>query len=157
MKNFFENISEENKKYFYWFALALSSFIIVNLIFNPFGILTFLGTGILFSIKVGLYEIFSISLFKNNLIYSLLSIIFYPIVFYILYNLSIKKIHSIYFLLFIIFILLSISPLIFTFITFYLCRNGGDMGCLWKFVTLSVFFIEVLFTILFYYLSEKLK
>jgi hypothetical protein len=93
-------LSEKNKKYFYWFALALSSFIIVNIIFNPFGILIELGIGLIYLLFVFLNEIFSFYIPYKYGISPILSIIFYPIIFYILYKTSIKKNFTIYYLLF---------------------------------------------------------
>lgn len=152
-----KNLSEGTRKYFYWFSLVLSTFIIINIIFNPFRILTFLGTGIIFSIAV-IFDVFSsISISDNYVMSPILSIIFYPIVFYILYKISIRKINPIYFLFFIVFFLEIIGPLIATFITFYYCRTIGDFACFFIFATIPIVIISSLIAYFFYYKSEGLK
>jgi hypothetical protein len=159
MKNFFENISEENKKYIYWFVLALSSFVIVNVLFDPFGILQEIGAGIIFSILWILYYTFSISLSNINIISIILSIIFSPVLFYILYNLCIKKIHFFYFLFFIDFLFIALSPLLITILFSYSCFivGSGDWGCFLPIVTIPIIIISSLIAYFFYRKSEGLK
>jgi uncharacterized membrane protein YjdF len=157
MKNFFENISEENKKYIYWFALALSSFVIINIIFDPFKFLRFSEIGMFFAISVVLDRIISSSFHYKYLTFFILGIISYPIVFYIFYKLSIKKIHPIYFIFFPIFILLIVAPLFYTILILYACRNGGDWGCFLPIVTIPIIIISSLLAYFFYRKSEGLK
>jgi hypothetical protein len=75
--------------------LAISTFIIINIIFNPFEILLELGMGILFSIAVILDDVFSFFIPNAYVMSPVLSAISYPVVFYILYKAIIKRIHPI--------------------------------------------------------------
>ncbi len=155
MKNLFEilNIAEEDKKYFYWFFLALSTFIIINIIFDPFRILNKFGMGILPLILTFLTSIY----FGMYTYMKILSIIFFLPLFYVFYRISRRKIHKIYFLLFFSFIFIALSPLLITIYFIYLCRNGGDMGCFLIFATIPIIIISSLIAYFFYYKSEGLK
>jgi hypothetical protein len=146
-------LSEKNKKYFYWFALVLSAFIIINALFNPFGVLTEVGIGI---IPIILY-LFSSYYFIVYSSMKILSIIFFPIVFYFLYKISINRIYPIYFLYFIAFVLLSFAFIIPTLNNLYICRDGGDWGCLLPFLTIPIIIISSLLAYFFYKKSEGLK
>ncbi|MEN7981952.1 MAG: hypothetical protein ABFQ65_00710 [Nanoarchaeota archaeon] len=147
---------------FYWLSLVISTFLIINIVFDPFEFLIAFGTGIFSSIALIFYLfmpdsfIFQIDSFLYMIFLSIAS---YPFLFYFLYKKSKKKIYPIHFLWFINFVLLAIATITWTLYVIYGCvfKGEGSMGCVLPIVTIPIIIISSLVAYFFYYKSEGLK